>query len=85
MCAGDVRVVQVKRLQVIVMGLAKGLSSVSYIMILMFLIFYLFAVCSSLFHPHTRMLYISLSPLRMLSLFTHSCLPTPLTCLSPVL
>ena len=35
---------KVKQLQVIVTGLAKGLSSVSYIMVLMLLIFYLFAV-----------------------------------------
>ena len=35
---------KVKQLQVIVMGLAKGLGSVSYIMILMLLVFYLFAV-----------------------------------------
>ena len=35
---------KVKRLQVIVMGLIKGLASVTYIMVLMSLIFYLFAV-----------------------------------------
>jgi hypothetical protein len=35
---------KVKQLQVIVMGLAKGLSAVSYIILLMLLIFYLFAV-----------------------------------------
>jgi len=35
---------KVKQLQVIVMGLAKGLSAVSYIILLMMLIFYLFAV-----------------------------------------
>jgi voltage-gated sodium channel len=35
---------KVKQLQVIVMGLAKGLGSVSYIMLLMLLVFYLFAV-----------------------------------------
>jgi voltage-gated sodium channel len=35
---------KVKQLQVIVVGLAKGLGSVSYIMVLMLLVFYLFAV-----------------------------------------
>ena len=35
---------KVKRLQVIVVGLAKGLGSVTYIVLLLLLVFYLFAV-----------------------------------------
>jgi len=35
---------KIKKLQVIVLGLGKGISSVTYIIVLLFLIYYLFAV-----------------------------------------
>jgi voltage-gated sodium channel len=60
---------KIKQLQVIVMGLIKGLSAVSYIILLMLLIFYLFAVMGvSSFRENDPFHFGSLG-MAMLSLF----------------
>ena len=60
---------KVKELQLIVMGLIRGLSSVTYILVLMILIFYLFAVLGTSTFRRNDPFHFGSIGVSMLSLF----------------